>query len=86
MHVVARYCYASTWPEQWHMVNTILDSLGATAPRRLIANQIDRCPATEIERARGLESSALFVSATASLGLQRLKQELRSWPPQGPET
>ena len=34
------------WPEQWHMVNTILDSLGATAPRRLIANQIDRCPAT----------------------------------------
>jgi len=74
------------WPEQWHMVNTILDSLGATAPRRLIANQIDRCPATEIERARGLESSALFVSATASLGLQRLKQELRSWPSQGPET
>ena len=74
------------WPEQWHMVNTILDSLGATAPRRLIANQIDRCPATEIERARGLESSALFVSATASLGLQRLKQELRSWPAQGPET
>ena len=44
------------WPEQWHMVNTILDSLGATAPRRLIANQIDRCPAAEIERARGLES------------------------------
>ncbi|QPN70955.1 GTPase HflX [Synechococcus sp. CBW1108] len=74
------------WPEQWHMVNTILDSLGATAPRRLIANQIDRCPAAEIERARDLESSALFVSATASLGLQRLKQELRSWPAQGCET
>ena len=69
------------WPEQWQMVNTILDSLGATAPRRLIANQIDRCLASEIERARHLEASALFVSATASLGLQRLKQELRRWPP-----
>ena len=72
------------WPEQWRMVHSILDSLGATAPRRLVANQIDRCPAAEIERARSLESSVLFVSATASLGLQGLKQALRSWPAQVP--
>ncbi len=71
------------WPEQWRTVNGILDSLGAVAPRRLIANQIDRCAAGEVERARALEPTALFVSATASLGLQHLRQELRRWPPDG---
>ena len=73
------------WPEQWRTVNTILDSLGATAPRRLIANQIDRCPAGEVERARALAPTALFISATACLGLQHLRQELRSWPESAPE-
>ncbi|MEX0588707.1 MAG: GTPase HflX [Cyanobium sp.] len=68
------------WPEQWRTVNTILDSLGATAPRRLIANQIDRCPVGEMDRARTFESTALFVSATACLGLHHLRQELRTWP------
>jgi GTP-binding protein HflX len=71
------------WPEQWRTVNGILDSLGAVVPRRLIANQIDRCAAGEMERARALEPSALFVSATACLGLQHLRQELRSWPVDG---
>ena len=71
------------WPEQWRTVNGILDSLGAVAPRRLIANQIDRCAAGEMERARALEATALFVSATACLGLQHLRQELRSWPVDG---
>lgn len=71
------------WPEQWRTVNGILDSLGAVAPRRLIANQIDRCAAGEMERARALEPTALFVSATAGLGLQHLRQELRSWPVDG---
>jgi GTP-binding protein HflX len=73
------------WPEQWRTVNAILDSLGATAPRRLVANQIDRCPAGEVERARALEPAALFISATADLGLQHLRQELRSWPADGGE-
>jgi GTP-binding protein HflX len=73
------------WPEQWRTVNAILDSLGATAPRRLVANQIDRCPAGEVERARVLEPAALFISATADLGLQHLRQELRSWPADGGE-
>jgi GTP-binding protein HflX len=73
------------WPEQWRTVKAILDSLGATAPRRLVANQIDRCPAGEVERARALEPAALFISATADLGLQHLRQELRSWPADGGE-
>jgi len=68
------------WPEQLRTVHSILNGLDSTAPRRLVANQIDRCPAGELERARALEPDALFVSATDGLGLQRLRQELRHWP------
>ena len=67
------------WPEQRTTVHAILDSLGAQAPRRLVANQIDRCPAGEMERAKALEGDALFVSATEALGLVHLKAELRHW-------
>ena len=68
------------WPEQLRTVHGILDELDCQAPRRLVANQIDRCPAAELERARALEPDALFVSATAGLGLQGLRQALRDWP------
>jgi GTP-binding protein HflX len=62
-------------------VHAILDSLDCHTPRRLVANQIDRCDAAEMERARSLEPDALFVSATAGLGLERLRRILREWPP-----
>ncbi|MEA5472889.1 GTPase HflX [Synechococcus sp. CCY9201] len=68
------------WPEQIATVNAILDSLGSCVPRRLVANQIDRCPAGELERALALEPQALFVSATAGLGLQGLRTALQDWP------
>jgi GTP-binding protein HflX len=68
------------WPEQLRTVHAILDSLGSTAPRRLVANQIDRCAAGELERARQLDPQALFVSATQGLGLQRVRRELARWP------
>jgi GTP-binding protein HflX len=68
------------WPEQLGTVHTILDSLDSTVPRLVIGNQIDRCPADELERARRLDPTMLFVSATADLGLQHLRQHLRSWP------
>ena len=64
------------WPEHWQTVNRILDGLGSAAPRRLVANQIDRCEAPELERARAMDPEALFVSATAGLGLGRLRQWL----------
>jgi GTP-binding protein HflX len=64
------------WPEHWQTVNRILDGLGSAAPRRLVANQIDRCEAPELERARAMDPQALFVSATAGLGLGRLRQWL----------
>ena len=64
------------WPEHWQTVNRILDELGSRTPRCLVANQIDRCDARELERARALEAGALFVSATAGLGLSRLRQWL----------
>ncbi|AFY28729.1 GTP-binding protein HflX [Cyanobium gracile PCC 6307] len=67
------------WPEQLATVRTILDALKATMPRRVIGNQIDRCASGELERARALEPGMLFVSATADLGLQHLRQELQSW-------
>jgi GTPases len=70
-----------SWPEQRRTVHAILNSLHCDIPRRLVANQIDRCPASEMERARSLDPDALFVSATAGLGLQGLRQALRAWPP-----
>jgi GTP-binding protein HflX len=46
----------------------------------VIGNQIDRCPAGELERARAMDPAMLFVSATAGLGLQHLRRELQHWP------
>ncbi len=63
------------WPRQLDTVHTILDSLGSQAPRRLIGNQIDHCSATALEEALQRDPEALFVSATAGLGLEGL----RSW-------
>jgi GTP-binding protein HflX len=74
------------WPEQILTVNGILDALGSSVPRRLVANQIDRCPAGELQRAQALAPEALFVSATEGLGLQHLRQELLHWPPADQET
>lgn len=68
------------WPEQLRTVRSILEGLGSEAPQLVIGNQIDRCPATELERARALEPAILFVSATADLGLQNLRERLRHWP------
>jgi GTP-binding protein HflX len=68
------------WPDQWRTVHAILDELGTSTPRRLVGNQIDRCPAAELERARSLAPDVLFASATDGLGLQHLRQELRHWP------
>ena len=45
----------------------------------MIGNQIDRCPAGELDRARALEPDMLFVSATADLGLRHLRQLLVAW-------
>jgi GTP-binding protein HflX len=74
------------WPDQLRTVHAILDTLGSTAPRRLVANQIDRCAAGELERARRLDPLVLFVSATDRLGLHHLRQELRGWPEPGQKT
>ena len=64
------------WEAQWTTVNGILDELGSEAPRRLIGNQIDRCDAAALERARRLDPQVLFVSATAGLGLEHLRDWL----------
>ena len=68
------------WPEQLTSVNGLLDRLGATLPRLVIGNQIDRCPAGELDRAQALVPAMRFISATADLGLQNLRRHLRHWP------
>ncbi|MFN9628650.1 MAG: GTPase HflX [Cyanobacteriota bacterium] len=67
------------WPEQLAEVRIVLHDLHAHKPQRVIGNQIDRCPAGELERARALEPGMLFVSATADLGLRHLRQVLGAW-------
>jgi len=64
------------WEAQWHTVHGILDELGSDAPRRLIGNQIDRCGAEALERARRLDPMVRFVSATGGLGLEHLRDWL----------
>ncbi|MEI8250560.1 MAG: GTPase HflX [Synechococcus sp. ELA057] len=68
------------WPEQLTTVRRILDGLGSELPQLVVGNQIDRCPAAELERARALEPAMLFISATAALGLQNLQRRLLVWP------
>jgi GTP-binding protein HflX len=68
-----------SWPEQLVAVRSVLRDFHADRPARVIGNQIDRCPAGELDRARTLEPGMLFVSATADLGLRHLRQELRTW-------
>jgi GTP-binding protein HflX len=64
------------WAEQLRTVHAILDALDSRAPRRLIGNQIDRCTAGALEQARVLDPGVLFVSATAGLGLEHLRESL----------
>ena len=66
------------WAEQLRTVHAILDELGSDTPRRLIGNQIDRCPAAALEQALARDAQALFVSATSGLGLERLREWLFS--------
>jgi GTP-binding protein HflX len=68
-----------SWPEQLATVRSVLKDLHAERPQRVIGNQIDRCPAGELDRARALEPHMLFVSATADLGLRHLRQLLIAW-------
>ena len=66
------------WTDQLTTVHTILDELGSDTPRRLIGNQIDRCPAEAVAAAKALDPLTLFISATAGLGLTSLREWLFS--------
>ena len=72
------------WNDQLDTVHAILDGLGSSSPRRLIANQIDRCPAAALDQARIRDPEALFVSATGGLGLQNLRDWIFQAPSPGP--
>ena len=65
------------WEGHLDTVHRLLDELGSTALRRVIANQIDRCEATAIETIHQRDPDALFLSAMRGDGLQGLQQWLR---------
>ena len=65
------------WQGHLDTVHRLLDDLGSTALRRVIANQIDRCEASAIEAIHQRESDALFLSAVRGDGLEGLQQWLR---------
>ena len=65
------------WIGQLSTVHRLLDSLGSTALRRVVANQIDRCDLEAIYSIREQEPDALFLSAVRGDGLQGLQDWLR---------
>jgi GTP-binding protein HflX len=65
------------WIGQLSTVHRLLDSLGSSALRRVVANQIDRCDLEAIHSIRDQEPDALFLSAVRGDGLQGLQDWLR---------
>ena len=65
------------WIGQLSTVHRLLDSLGSSALRRVVANQIDRCDLEAILSIRDQEPDALFLSAVRGDGLQGLQEWLR---------
>ena len=65
------------WIGQLSTVHRLLDSLGSSALRRVVANQIDRCDLEAIHSIREQEPDALFLSAVRGDGLQGLQDWLR---------
>ena len=72
------------WQGQLKAVHAILDGLGCEQPRQVLANQIDRCQSTALERIRELEPEALYLSATLGTGLKGLRTWLEQtfWEPE----
>jgi len=65
------------WSGQLSTVHRLLDSLGSTALRRVVANQIDRCPLEAVDAIRRLDPQTLFLSAKRGDGLRGLQDWLR---------
>lgn len=61
------------WQGQLEAVHSILDRLECHQPRKVLANQIDRCDASTLESIRILDPAALYVSATQGTGLKGLR-------------
>ena len=73
------------WQGQLQAVHTILDDLGCSQPRQVLANQIDRCDAGALEQIHALEPETLYLSATQGTGLKGLRTWLEQtfWEPAG---
>lgn len=59
-------------------VNRVLEEIHAeTKPRMLVFNKVDRIFEEDLERCRRKYPGSIFVAATKSIGLDRLKEDLR---------
>ncbi len=61
------------WQYQLDTVNHLLNSLGASSTRQVIANKIDCCESSSLEAINCLNKDVIYVSATSGAGLQGLK-------------
>jgi GTP-binding protein HflX len=65
------------WQEQIHWVTEILAEMPiATGPLLLVFNKVDRANSEALAIAQDNHPQALFISATARLGLETLRQRL----------
>ena len=62
------------WSGQLKTVHNLLNSLGSTSLRQVVANQIDHCDSSALELILNEEPSSLFVSAKSGAGLIGLRQ------------
>ena len=65
------------WLFQLDTVNDLLDSLGITSTRQVVANKIDCCESSSLEAINCLNKDVIYVSATSGAGLQGLKSWLQ---------
>ncbi|CAI8161148.1 MAG: GTPase HflX [Prochlorococcus marinus str. MIT 9215] len=61
------------WELHLNTVHALLDSLEAKSPRQVIANQIDHCESSAIEKVSESDSKVIYLSATTGAGLEGLK-------------
>ena len=61
------------WQNQMQIVEEILNQLGASSNRHLIANKVDSCEKSAIELIQSIDSNVIYISATSGAGLDGLK-------------
>ena len=67
------------WLYQLKTVNKVLDSLGVTAFRQVLANKIDCCDSSSLAEISLISNKVIYLSASSGAGLQGLKLWLQNY-------